>query len=82
MKDSKIPQREEEKLLSEVILDEKITRQELIDNAHDAMFNAELLLRVFNAYQLPPWSFTPEMLVDTYMVPAGKLIGSAVLGVN
>ena len=49
MKDSKIPQREEEKLLSEVILDEKITRQELIDNAHDAMFNAELLLRVFNA---------------------------------
>ena len=69
--------REEEKILSEVILGEKITRQELIDNAHDAMFDAELLLRVFNAYQLPPWSCTPEMLVDTYMVPAGQLIGSA-----
>ena len=59
--------------LSEIILGSGIIRKEL-ENSPDALFDTQLLLRVFLTHLKPPWSSSVKALVDTYTVPSRFLI--------
>ena len=68
--------------MSETVLGDQVTREEIIKRAHDAMFDAELVLRVFKAYLHPPWSSSSEFVEDTYIVPASSLIEKAKMKIS
>ena len=70
------------KNLSETVLGDQVTREEILKRAHDAMFDAELVLRVFKAYLHPPWSSSSEFVEDTYIVPASSLIEKAKMKIS
>ena len=59
--------------ISQTVLGDDFKKFDL-KKAHDALFDAELLLGVIEAYLQPPWSVKFEALVDVYLVPSKNLI--------
>lgn len=71
--------KKETKNLAEEILGSNISREELSNTAHDAVYDSLLLGRVWAKY-LANWSPDPEsIIVDNYMSPGANLIRLAQL---
>ena len=69
--------KKETKNLAEEILGSNISREELSNTAHDAVYDSLLLGRVWAKY-LAAWSPEPEsIIVDNYMDPGANLIRDA-----
>ena len=66
--------REGGKNLSQTVLRDDVKRYDFENKSHDALFDAELLLGVIEAYLKPPWSVSVEALVEVYLIPSRNLI--------
>ena len=66
--------REGGKNLSQTVLRDDVKRYDFENKSHDALFDAELLLGVIEAYLKPPWSVSVEALVEVYLMPSRDLI--------
>ena len=72
----------DEKNLSEIILGDKISRQEIVEQGHDAHFDAGLLMKVFEAYLNPPWSCSLEFLMENYLIQPDALKRVAITSIK